>query len=246
MLPARPRFAGRGRTILMRKHFRLTPTNGNWPCSIRERRSLRSSTPVSARITCNSDSMPTTRCGQAAAVLWPAGSTPRSSTRPATLRRHKAGRRLCSTVTATANSTNIPSRGQPMNPNKDMRVGGSGPYAVMPNPVDGSIWYTSNIFAGRSGVLRFDPKTKLSEIYNIPMPGFGPRGGDIDSKGVVWVSLASGHLGSFDRSKCKDPLNGPTATGDHCPEGWTFYKYPGPGFQGIGDNSAEASYYTWV
>ena len=136
--------------------------------------------------------------------------------------------------------------GQPMNPNKDMRVGGSGPYAVMPNPVDGSIWYTYNVFAGRSGVLRFDPKTKLSEIYNIPMPGFGPRGGDIDSKGVVWVSLASGHLGSFDRSKCKDPLNGPTATGDHCPEGWMFYKYPGPGFQGIGDNSAEASYYTWV
>jgi hypothetical protein len=78
------------------------------------------------------------------------------------------------------------------------------------------------------------------------MPGFGPRGGDIDSKGVVWVSLASGHLGSFDRSKCKGPLNGPIATGDHCPEGWTFYKYPGPGFAGIGDNSAEASYYTWV
>ena len=25
-----------------------------------------------------------------------------------------------------------------------------------------------------------------------------------------------------------------------------FYKYPGPGFDGIGDNSAEASYYTWV
>ncbi len=57
---------------------------------------------------------------------------------------------------------------------------------------------------------------------------------------------ASGHIGSFDRSKCKGPLNGPKATGDHCPEGWTFYKYPGPGFAGIGDNSAEASYYTWV
>ena len=137
--------------------------------------------------------------------------------------------------------------GQPMDPSKDMRViGGSGSYAVMPNPVDGSIWYTVNVFAGRSGVLRFDPQTKLSEIYYIPLPGFGPRGGDIDSKGAVWVSLASGHLGKFDRSKCKGPINGPTATGDHCPEGWTFYKYPGPGFQGIGDNSAEASYYTWV
>ena len=135
--------------------------------------------------------------------------------------------------------------GQATDPNKDARVFGAS-YAVMPNPVDGSIWYTVSVFTGRPGVLRFDPKTKLSEFYAVPMPGFGPRGGDIDSKGVVWVSLASGHLGSFDRSKCKGPLNGPAATGDHCPEGWTFYKYPGPGFAGIGDNSAEASYYTWV
>jgi hypothetical protein len=136
--------------------------------------------------------------------------------------------------------------GQPMDPNKDMQLGGSGTYAVMPNPADGSVWFTFNVFAGRSGIVRFDPKTKLSEFYAIPKPGFGPRGGDIDSKGVVWVSLASGHLGSFDRSKCKGPLNGPKATGDQCPEGWSFYKYPGPGFAGIGDNSAEASYYSWV
>jgi len=136
--------------------------------------------------------------------------------------------------------------GQPMDPKKDTRIAGSGTYAVMPSPVDGSVWYTWDVFAGRSGIIRFDPKTKLTEVYYVPMPGFGPRGGDIDSKGVVWVSLASGHLGSFDRSKCKGPLNGPKATGNQCPEGWTFYKYPGPGFRGIGDNSAEASYYTWV
>jgi len=54
------------------------------------------------------------------------------------------------------------------------------------------------------------------------------------------------HLGAFDRRKCKGPLNGPKATGDHCPEGWTFYQYPGPGFDGIGPNSAESSYYSWV
>ena len=29
---------------------------------------------------------------------------------------------------------------------------------------------------------------------------------------------------SFDRKKCKGPLNGPkAATGRHCPEGWTPY-----------------------
>jgi hypothetical protein len=86
----------------------------------------------------------------------------------------------------------------------------------------------------------------LSELYNVPMPAFGIRGGDIDKNGVVWGSASSGHLVSFDRRKCKGPLNGPKALGDHCPEGWTAYKYPGPGFEGLGDNSAESSYYTWV
>ena len=47
-------------------------------------------------------------------------------------------------------------------------------------------------------------------------------------------------------ASARGPLNGPKATGDHCPEGWAFYQYPGPGFQGIGENSAESSYYTWV
>ena len=50
---------------------------------------------------------------------------------------------------------------------------------------------------------------------------------------------------SIDAS-AKAPLNGPKATGDHCPEGWSFYQYPGPGFRGIGENSAESSYYSWV
>ncbi|MBX5472356.1 MAG: hypothetical protein IRZ23_07830 [Acetobacteraceae bacterium] len=140
--------------------------------------------------------------------------------------------------------------GDPPDPTKDTRLaldGLSGPYAVMPSPADGSIWYTIGVFGGHPpALLRFDPKTQLSEVYNVPLPGFGIRGADIDSKGVVWASLTSGHLASFDRRKCKGPLNGPKATGDHCPEGWSFYKYPGPGFAGIGDNSAEASYYTWV
>jgi hypothetical protein len=137
---------------------------------------------------------------------------------------------------------------QPPDPAKDRRVN-TGFYAVMPSPVDGSVWGS---FRGpRSGIVRLDPgsnppHTALAEVYNVPSPGFGVRGADIDRKGVVWVSLASGHLGSFDRRKCKGPLNGPKATGDHCPDGWSFHQYPGPGFQGIGENSAESSYYTWV
>jgi hypothetical protein len=136
---------------------------------------------------------------------------------------------------------------QPIDPTKDKRiVPGSGPYAVMPSPVDGSIWYTVGVFGGTPAIVRFVPETGLSEIYNVPLPGFGIRGGDIDKNGVVWASLSSGHVASFDRRQCKGPLNGPTATGDHCPKGWAFYQYPGPGFEGIGENSAESSYYTWV
>jgi hypothetical protein len=141
---------------------------------------------------------------------------------------------------------------QPTDPGKDKRiVPGSGPYAVMPSPVDGSIWYTTGVFGGTPAFVRLVPgpnpsETALAEIYNVPKQGFGLRGGDIDKNGVVWASLSSGHLASFDRRKCKGPLNGPTATGDHCPEGWSLYQYPGPGFQGLGENSAESSYYTWV
>jgi hypothetical protein len=137
---------------------------------------------------------------------------------------------------------------QPTDPTKDKRIV-AGFYAVMPSPVDGSVW--GSFRSNPGAVVRLDPgtnppETALAEIYNVPAPGFGVRGADIDRKGVVWVSLASGHLGSFDRSKCKGPLNGPTATGDHCPEGWAFHRFPGPGFEGVGQNSAESSYYTWV
>ena len=132
-------------------------------------------------------------------------------------------------------------------PGKDLRFNpGSGPYAVMPNPADGSIWYTSGVFGGRAGFLRYDPKTKLSEFFALPKEAIGLRGGDIDKNGVLWGSGSNGQLIEFDRRKCKGPLNGPNATGDHCPEGFTLHRYPGPGFPGFEKFSAEASYYTWV
>jgi hypothetical protein len=135
---------------------------------------------------------------------------------------------------------------QPADTGKDKRIAGSGPYAVMPHPTDGSVWYTLNVFAGTPGFLRFDPKTRLSEFYAIPKEGIGVRGGDIDKNGVLWGSGSNGTLISFDRGKCKSPLNGPNATGNHCPEGFAYHKYPGPAFEGFENGSAEASYYTWV
>ena len=81
----------------------------------------------------------------------------------------------------------------------------------------------------------------------VPVSGYSPRGMDIDRNGVVWAPLASGSLARFDRRNCKGPLNGPTAIGKQCPEGWTLYPFPGPQFKGLNEpGSSEASYYTWV
>jgi hypothetical protein len=139
--------------------------------------------------------------------------------------------------------------GQPADPARDTRVAANF-YSVGFNPKDGSIWGTQLGYPGR--IVRVAPgsdptHTALTEVYEVPFPGYGPRGGDIGRDGIFWASLASGHLGKFDRSKCRGPLNGPNATGKHCPEGWTLYRFPGPQFKGVQDEgSAEASYYTWV
>jgi len=139
---------------------------------------------------------------------------------------------------------------QPEDPTKDKRIG-RGFYGIAYSPTDGSIWGSNIGFPGY--VLRLNPgpnpsETALAEIYKVPEPGFGMRGFDIDRHGVAWVTLASGHIASFDRRACKGPLNGPgAAEGTLCPEGWTFYPEPLPQLKGVTDpGSAEGSYYTWV
>ena len=144
---------------------------------------------------------------------------------------------------------------QPVDPARDKRIA-AGFYGVAPVP-DGSVWGSSLGFPG--SLVRLapgpnPPQSALAELYELPwnnpqapVQGFSPRGFDVDRNGVAWAALASGHLASFDRRKCRGPLNGPTATGQHCPEGWTFYPEPVPQLQGVSDSgSAEASYYTWV
>ncbi len=142
---------------------------------------------------------------------------------------------------------------QPLDPAKDRRLNVS-TYGIGVAP-DGSVWTSIRVFPGF--IVRTVPgpnpaATALSEIYEVPWDdakdtGYGPRGMDVDRNGVVWVPLSSGHLASFDRRKCK-VLNGPTtATGRHCPEGWTLFPFPGPQFDSVKESgSAESSYYTWV
>jgi hypothetical protein len=63
---------------------------------------------------------------------------------------------------------------------------------------------------------------------------------DVDSN-VVWTVLSSGQLASFYRRKCKGPVNGQTATGQHCPEGWSLYALPGPNCKGAVDSASADS-----
>jgi hypothetical protein len=138
--------------------------------------------------------------------------------------------------------------GQPIDPTKDTRIPYA-MYAISYSPADGAIWGSSLAHPGY--IMRVAPgpnasETALTEIYKIPLPGFGIRGMDVDRNGVAWLPLDSGHLASFDRRKCKGPLNGPGAEkGEKCPEGFSFYALPGPGFQGD-PGAAENPYFVWV
>lgn len=147
---------------------------------------------------------------------------------------------------------------QAVDPSKDKRIK-AGFYAVNPSPVDGSVWGTVLGYPG--AIVRLvpganPPSTALAEIYQPPLKdaknpdggykGFSPRGMDIDRNGVIWTVLVSGQLASFDRRKCAGPLNGPSATGQQCPDGWTLYGVPGPALNGSDSIAADSNYYDWV
>ena len=127
-------------------------------------------------------------------------------------------------------------------------------YSVIPHPSDGSVWSAvPGPMPGR--IVRIDPATCAAEVYEPPfnnpavnVNGYTPRGIDVDSNGVIWTALAgSGHLASFDRRKCR-VVSGPESwTGQHCPEGWTLYRTPGPGFRGAPEEiPVDMHYYNFV
>jgi hypothetical protein len=143
----------------------------------------------------------------------------------------------------------------PVNPAHDTRLNAA--FYGLAVGTDGMIW--GSVLGYPGGIVRLNPgtnppETALAEYYEVPwnnpkapVSGFSPRGMDIDRNNVAWVALGSGHLASFDRRKCKGQLNGPTATGQHCPEGWTLYPTPGPNFRNVsGTGSADSHYYDWV
>ena len=160
-------------------------------------------------------------------------------------------------VTGTGKREPFVAADQPTDPAKDKWVKAAF-YGVMPSPKGDVIWGQSmgpgfSRIAQPSLLIRLIPgsdptKTAVSEIFQPPEGAYGTRGVDVDSNGIAWTVLSSGHLASFDRSKCKSPLSGPdAATGKQCAEGWTLYRMPGPQFKGVDPKgSANHAYYIWV
>lgn len=85
--------------------------------------------------------------------------------------------------------------------------------------------------------IRPRDKNKRSDSRNT-------RGVDVDSDGVAWVAYGTGKIGRFDRGKC-EITKGPSAHGQHCPEGWTIYDTPGPKMAGT-DVGSDYFYQTFV
>ena len=142
-------------------------------------------------------------------------------------------------------------------PAQDRQLG-RGWYGIVPDPTaERVVWAASGGVPGQ--IVRLEigddpPRTCVAEYYqppfenpDAPVQGYSPRGIDIDTNGIVWTALSgSGHVARFDRSRC-GVLNGPEATGQHCPEGWTLYATPGPQMKGVTDHgSADFHYYNWV
>jgi hypothetical protein len=139
---------------------------------------------------------------------------------------------------------------EPIDPKKDHRIN-FGCYSDAIDPTDGSIW-CSGIGERDTTLVRLErglnpPQTCKAEVY-VPPPDMmriaGSGGVAIGSDGSVWQNWRGAHeILKFDRNKCKGPLNGPNATGQHCAEGWTVYKRPGPTFEGGSENQSTDMFY---
>ena len=140
-------------------------------------------------------------------------------------------------------------------PTKDTRLNAA--FYGLAIGTDGTVWGSVLGFPG--GIVRLTPgsnppETALAEYYEVPwnnpkapVSGYSPRGMDIDRNNVAWVALGSGHLASFDRRKCKGPLNGPNATGQQWSRRLDPLSTPGPNFKNVKDSgSADSHYYDWV
>lgn len=127
---------------------------------------------------------------------------------------------------------------EPIDPQRDHRIA-YGCYSAAVNDADGSVWCSDN---GRDDntLVRLElgdnaPASCIAEVYQPPTsitnpPPYGSGGLHVTRDGIVWQDWrGSGHFASFDRSACS-VTNGPTATGQSCPEGWVMHRMDKPTF----------------
>ena len=120
-------------------------------------------------------------------------------------------------------------------PTMDHRIN-FGCYSLAVSHADGSIW-CSGIERGDKRLVRIEkgsnpPETCKAEYYEPPpdrMPDVVGSGGvEVDERGVAWQNWrVSGHFSSFDRTLC-DSTSDPQATGQSCPEGWSYQRKNDP------------------
>lgn len=144
---------------------------------------------------------------------------------------------------------------EPVDPTRDHRIA-YGCYSPAYNQADGTVWCSDN-GPDDNTLMRLEvgddpPETCIAEVY-MPPPSvqdpspYGSGGLHITGEGVVWQDWrGSGHFAMFDRRACT-ATNGPEATGQSCPEGWTFHRMDKPTYQNaeVPINSDE-SYLTQV
>ena len=122
-----------------------------------------------------------------------------------------------------------------VDPTRDHRIQ-FGCYSSSVSPADGSVW-CSDIGPTDRKLVRIEiganpPESCKAEVYEAPTSvvnpsAYGSGGIHITADGIVWQDWrGSGHFSSFDHSRCS-VTNGPTATGESCPEGWAFHRMNG-------------------
>ena len=166
------------------------------------------------------------RCGPApaSARACSAGSTAKCTRRPATRRSRKAGLRSCSTPTATAGA--MLCRARPAARPGEGQAGRSEHLQRRRQPgrrlgLGNGAGLSRRSFGSSPEPIRPIPRSRNST--SPPAPRASVR--------AAPTSIATAFSGcrsradisaSFDRRKCK-VLNGPTATGKHCPGSWTLH-----------------------
>ena len=142
-----------------------------------------------------------------------------------------------------------------VDPMRDHRIA-YGCYSPAANAADRSVWCSDN---GRQDntLVRLElgdkpPESCRAEVYQPPLdvvspPAYGSGGLHITRDGIVWQDWrGSGHFASFDRRRCT-VTNGPEATGQSCPDGWTLYRMEKPTYANAGmPINSDESYLTQI